>query len=194
MIFLDGLNHGTFVFFQRHRLENPWLPKMLGYVTELGSNAAFAVAGVIAIGAALAAGRRRMAVWILAAFVGAGLVTEVTKRLVGAPRPPDAVESDGKPNRSGSFPSGHAMKAAVAYPILALLTASLLQMGRKRYLLYVAAGAIVLLVGFTRIYLGVHYVTDVLGGWAFGLGWMLLCWRAATYSRWHALRYSEGRG
>lgn len=181
MSFLDALDHGTFVFFQHHRLatqDNPWIQQLLNYLTYLGSDLAFALAGALALTLAITVKRPRVAIWILVAFVGAGLITEGAKRFVAAPRPPDAVEADGQPIRSGSFPSGHALKSAIAYPILALLAVSIYRLGRSRYLLYAAAAGIALLVGFTRIYLGVHYVTDVFGGWAFGVGWMMLCWKA----------------
>lgn len=177
-MFLDALDHGTFVFFQHHRQNNPWLGRILSYATELGSDVSFAVIGVFLIVVALWARRLRTAVLVLVAFVGAGLATEGAKRLVAAPRPPDAVDREGRLVRSGSFPSGHSLKAAVAFPALALLAVSPLGLKRSRFLLYAGALGLVLLVGFSRIYLGMHYVTDVFGGWAFGLAWTMLWWKA----------------
>lgn len=75
---------------------------------------------------------------------------------------------------SQSFPSGHAMLSATVYLTLGALLAQLAE--RKRLKLYVLTVALLLsfLVGLTRVYLGVHYPTDVLGGWVAGLAWALL--------------------
>jgi undecaprenyl-diphosphatase len=82
---------------------------------------------------------------------------------------------------SPSFPSGHSMLAAVIYLTLGALLARFAR--RRRLRAYVLAVALLLtvLVGSSRVYLGVHYPSDVLGGWMAGLGWALLCWLAARY-------------
>jgi Membrane-associated phospholipid phosphatase len=79
-----------------------------------------------------------------------------------------------------SFPSGHAMLSAVVFLTIGVLSAHFAR--QKRVKLYVVSAAAVatLLVGLTRIYLGVHWPSDVLAGWSLGAAWALSCWLCAT--------------
>ncbi len=80
---------------------------------------------------------------------------------------------------SWSFPSGHAMVSAIVYLTLgALLAQQTNQMRGKLFILAIAV-VMTILVGLSRIYLGVHYPSDVVAGWIAGLAWMCLCWVAA---------------
>jgi undecaprenyl-diphosphatase len=94
---------------------------------------------------------------------------------------------------SMSFPSGHAMLSAVTYLTLGALLAR--SQERKSLRVYVLSVAIVLtlIIGMSRVYLGVHWPTDVLAGWCLGAAWALLCWLAATFlARKHKLGVSLG--
>jgi undecaprenyl-diphosphatase len=80
-----------------------------------------------------------------------------------------------------SFPSGHAMLSAVTFLTLgALLTRANVDWRAKAYFLTVAV-LLTMIVGFSRIYLGVHYPSDVLAGWCVGSAWALICWSAALW-------------
>jgi undecaprenyl-diphosphatase len=110
----------------------------------------------------------------IAAAVAAGfLYANGVKALVGRPRPDVPWRLIALPT-SSSFPSGHAADSMTAYASLALIAGRRLRRRWLRVLALVLGLALPLLVGFTRVYLGVHYGTDVLAGWAGGLTLALL--------------------
>jgi undecaprenyl-diphosphatase len=82
-----------------------------------------------------------------------------------------------------SFPSGHTMAATVLYGVLAVLLVTKVKRQRSKVLIGLAASLLIVLVGFSRMYLGAHYLSDVLGAIAEGLAWMSLC-LTAIYSVW----------
>ncbi len=156
-----------------------WLPEAARDVTSLGS---MTVLGIVLFGVAgylLLERRRAAASWILAAVGGGVLLENGLKLLFLRPRPeivPAAVQVF-----SASFPSGHATMSAIAYLTLGVLLARTQETFGVR--LYVMALAILLTfaVGVSRIYLGVHYPSDVLAGWCIGAAWAALCWAAAIW-------------
>ncbi|MDQ6809696.1 MAG: phosphatase PAP2 family protein [Verrucomicrobiota bacterium] len=90
---------------------------------------------------------------------------------------------------SYGFPSGHTMGSTLFYGMLALIAAQSIRRWPKRALPFCIAGLIVATIGFTRIYLGAHYLTDVLGAVAAGLAWLTLCWTGVeTLRRWRETR------
>ena len=93
------------------------------------------------------------------------------KRVFDRPRP--TVVPQLIVETSPSFPSGHAMMSAVIYLTLGTLLAQLCPRWRERVYVLTVAGVLAVLIGLTRLYLGVHYPTDVLAGWTVGLAWAL---------------------
>ena len=117
--------------------------------------------------------RPRTAWFVLASIVGGTILTNILKHAFGRERP--AIIPALTEHLSPSFPSGHSLMAAVVYLTLgATLAAAAPQRRQKVYILGVAM-FLTLLVGFTRVYLGVHYPTDVLAGWCLGAAWAILC-------------------
>lgn len=116
------------------------------------------------------------AVLLLVSVPGAAILGTSLKSLYGRARP-ELFES-GYAAPSYSFPSGHAVTAISFYGVLALLAARRLE-GWRRWVVAVAGAALILLVGFSRLYLGVHYPSDVLAGWSLGSAWALASWFAA---------------
>ena len=142
-------------------------------VTEFG-RVAFVTATTIAIDTGLAL-RRRLAEALLLVFavLGAEDVNFALKAIFRRERPsfPDPLASE----TSFSFPSGHSSVAIAFYGALALVLARLLPRWRARLALALAAAALVAVIGLSRLYLGVHYLSDVLAGFAAGLAWFLIC-------------------
>lgn len=125
----------------------------------------------------------RMMAFVIAATASGWLISSILKYAFARPRP------DLVPHLShvytSSFPSGHSMLSAVVYLTLGALLATVVP--RQSLKIYILSVAVVLsvLIGTSRIYLGVHYPTDVLAGWTAGLAWSLFCWLVARYLQRH---------
>jgi undecaprenyl-diphosphatase len=118
-------------------------------------------------------------IFTLAATVGGTVVSMALKSLFARPRP-DLVPHLSHVSTS-SFPSGHSMLSAIVYLTLGSLLAAIMPTrGLKFYILSIAV-LLTICVGLSRIYLGVHYPTDVLAGWLAGLVWALACWLVARW-------------
>lgn len=140
----------------------------------------------IAVAAALAfwLGRqRRTAAIVLATAFLALSISEVVKRVVNRPRPDVAWRRVELPKRA-SFPSGHSLNSMADYLTIALTASRRLRRRVMRYLLIAAGFALPILIGVSRPYLGVHFPSDVLGGWTAGLACALLAY-------WTDLRWGE---
>lgn len=140
-----------------------------GAITWLGAGVVLAPLGVI-VGGILLVRRKLVALyaWVLA-LAGSALLNVTLKGWFMRDRPGETPLL-----ASWSFPSAHAMNSFVAYGMLAYLVSRATRRGWSPAAL-AAAGAIVLLVGASRVVLGFHYVTDVIGGFAAGLAWLVVC-------------------
>jgi len=121
--------------------------------------------------------KTRMAIFLMVATGSGAFLSLILKSFFARPRP-DLVPHLSQVFTS-SFPSGHSMLAAVVYLTMGSLLASVIS--NRTLKVYVLGVAVILTtaVGLSRVYLGVHYPTDVLAGWLAGLVWALLCWMAA---------------
>jgi len=151
-----------------------WFEDMMRDITALGS---VGVVGLIVIGVLvflLLQHRPRSALFLLVAVVGGVILGDLLKALYDRPRPdvvPHLVEV-----LSESFPSGHTTMAAVVYPTLGAMLSRVVSRVRTRIYLLVLSAVLACLVGMSRMYLGVHYPTDVLAGLTVGFAWALGCW------------------
>jgi undecaprenyl-diphosphatase len=110
----------------------------------------------------------------VAAFGGAGLLTIVLKNLIKRPRPVAAAEFLN--GTTFSFPSGHALGSLVGYGILAfVIGATWVESRRGRVRVIIATAVLVIGIGLSRLYLGVHYFSDVVAGYAVGVLWLSVC-------------------
>lgn len=160
----------------REPLGPGWFHEMARDFTALGSTAVLGLVTAAAAGFLLLDRKRHAALAVLAAVLGGQLISTLLKMGFDRPRP-DLVPH-GALVYTASFPSGHSMMAAVTYLTLGALLASVHASWRvKLYFLGIAV-AITLLVGVSRVYLGVHWPSDVAGGWTVGAAWAALCWLA----------------
>jgi undecaprenyl-diphosphatase len=172
-----------------------WLAEVGRDITALGGVAVLVLMIAAVAGYLWLTRRRSVLVFVLIATVGGLLVSELLKNAFDRPRP--VVVPHLSQVMSSSFPSGHSMMSAVVYMTLGtLLTAVVRGRKVKVYFLGVAL-ALTGLVGVSRVYMGVHYPTDVLAGWMMGLAWAALCWWTARRLWLHreasALREAEWR-
>ncbi|HUG91545.1 MAG TPA: phosphatase PAP2 family protein [Planctomycetaceae bacterium] len=150
------------------RLDEP-----LAWFAALGDVPVLTAATVIAAVALFRRGRRQSGWFLLVSVIGAEIIDIVIKNTVDRPRPgADPALFDW---HAGSFPSAHAQMSMAVYLTLALVVGRGLKHGRARVWLIVGAIVLAVLLGLSRLYLGVHYPSDVLAGWAIGLGWVLCC-------------------
>ncbi len=118
-------------------------------------------------------GRRLLLGGWIAALAGGGLLDAVLKRVFHRPRP--TWNAPFVTAHGWSFPSGHAMGSLIAYGMLAYLLVLVLERRGSRIAVLVSAALLVLLIGCSRLYLGVHYFSDVVGGYAAGAVWLAAC-------------------
>ena len=153
-----------------HRTD--WLTSALKVLTWLGSTAFIIPAG-LATGLYFLLRRRdwRPLALLTAAVAGAVGLWLIIKPVVGRPRPPAAIWIGHYPG--AAFPSGHAAQSAAFYAMLAIVLGAGLS-ARRRAIVWSAAALVVLIVGASRIYLGAHWLTDVLAGYALGACWVAI--------------------
>jgi undecaprenyl-diphosphatase len=130
-------------------------------------------------------GGRKLALFLAVTCIGGGIVDTIVKVAVARPRPTvdqPIISAFGK-----SFPSGHSMQAVVCYGALLLAFLPILS-GRARIAAVAAWIFTLLAIGFSRLALGVHYISDVLGGWVLGAAWL-----AASVAAWEIWREDRGK-
>lgn len=155
-----------------HQHAAPSAMRAFAVITLIGTPGSWIVVGLVAIWLLW----RHRGDWLLfwawlAINLGGGVVQYVLKISVHRTRPEYAAQY--LHGNSYSFPSGHTMDTTITFTMLAFVLSRLYDLpGKRRASLYIAAAALIVLVGFSRIYLGVHYPSDVFGGFAAGLAWL----------------------
>ena len=169
----------------RHVVGNDSLISALHGISLLGKPLLLGIC--IAAGAIFAyiRNRRRLALFLVITAIGGGLVDSAVKIIVNRPRP--VVEEPLAHAFGKSFPSGHAMSSTVTYGALLLVFLPMIPRA-WRWVVVAVTATLVLAIGASRLLLGVHFVSDVAGGYALGLAW--LCGCAALFNIW---RVEEGK-
>jgi undecaprenyl-diphosphatase len=177
---LDGPVWGWFV---SHR--DPAETTLATLVSDVGATGVVATVAML-VAVLLFVRRQRAEAVLIAVVVGGSSVLVVgVKDLVGRPRPPAAFRLAVETN--ASFPSGHALVAAAVLGVLAVLAGARLR-GPLRAIIGVVTVLVVLAIGLSRLYLGVHWASDVLTGWLLGALWLTTC---LVIHRVVALRYGH---
>lgn len=154
-----------------------WFRSTMLDLTGWGNTASLTVLTAIVAGYLLVMRKTATAVYLVSATAGGALINSTLKAIVDRPRP-DIVAHLVEVS-SASFPSGHAMNSAVVFLTLgAVLSRIHAQRQVRTYILTVAI-LLTVSIGFSRVYLGVHWPSDVLAGWMVGGVWATLCWMVA---------------
>jgi undecaprenyl-diphosphatase len=160
-----------------------WLEGAMRDITSLGSTSVLVLVTAAVIVYLLLIRRSGTALFVFVAVAGGQVLSSLLKVEIDRPRP--ELVSHLVTETSLSFPSGHAMLSAVTYLTLGSLAARVLPDRTTKVYVLVLAVLTTLLVGISRIYLGVHWPSDVLAGWCAGFAWAMQWWLAArTLRRW----------
>lgn len=180
---VEGESHSTdrkiLLAFRNDRdLSDPVGP---GWVEELGRDmTALGGIGVLTLLTLAVAGYlwligKVRAMWLMLGAIGTGLMTSTVLKNSFDRARPDLVQHESIVY-SASFPSGHSMLSAIVYLTMAALLARVLPDRAQKTYLFVLAMIVTICVGVSRVYLGVHWPTDVVAGWAVGAAWALMFW------------------
>ncbi|MFH1197942.1 MAG: phosphatase PAP2 family protein [bacterium] len=167
-----------------------WVISAVRDITALGSSTIIALIVIAVSGFLILKKEYKSLFYILFATIGGAAVANILKIFIGRQRP--EFVSPLTMEYSMSFPSGHSVISAVVYLSLALLLMRIEPVFKTRIYILSIAVVTTLLVGISRVYLGVHFPTDVLAGWILGLTWALFCWfLASTIERRNRKNLSE---
>jgi undecaprenyl-diphosphatase len=156
-----------------------WLPEAARDITALGSTVVLGIVLLVVTLYLFISGKRHTG-WFVLATVLAGVTLNSLLKL-GFARPRPDIVAPLMRELTMSFPSGHAALSAVCYLTLGALLAQAHTSRAIRIHFIATAVFLTLLIGCSRVYLGVHYPTDVLAGWCIGTAWALICWTAMSY-------------
>jgi membrane-associated phospholipid phosphatase len=153
-----------------HTIDNPKMHQIMHAVTQLGTHVAIGGAAGITALTMWRKGRREDAWTVVVSTGGAMAINTILKNIFQRQRPIERARRISLPG-SHSFPSGHSLLSAATYPIVAHHLVQNRSVATQT-VIHTLAGITILSVGFSRVYFGVHFPSDVFGGFAAGLGWL----------------------
>ena len=156
-----------------------WLHEVARDVTAMGGVTFLMLTTLAVAGYFIMVRKYHGMILVLVATVGGLIISTFLKDIISRKRP--SVVPHLSDVYTSSFPSGHSMLSAVVYLTLGSLLARLVPERAVKVYFIVVALILTFLIGVSRIYMGVHYPTDVLAGWTAGLVWALICWLAARW-------------
>lgn len=166
-----------------------WLKQVMVDLTALGGETVLTLAVILTAALALASRHFLTAALVVAGTASGSVAVALAKQVVGRERPAliDHLVEVG----SASFPSGHAANSAIIYLTIALLAIQIVPRRAARTTILAATILLVTAIGCSRVYLGVHWPSDVLAGWSFGTLWALAWWAGAAWLRLRFARRSS---
>ena len=156
-----------------------WLQQSAIDISALGGFTLMWLFGAAGLALLIRARRRSEAIWFAASIIGASVLNSLLKLWLRRPRPELVPHLEQV--SSASFPSGHAMISAAVYLTLGLMLGEAWPEGRRPLL--TVSVVLVLLIGMSRVYLGVHWPSDVLAGWSIGAAWALAMLEVNRWSK-----------
>jgi undecaprenyl-diphosphatase len=163
-----------------------WVEELARDMTALGGVGVLTLVSGASVAFLFLARQKRTAWMVLLAVAGGLAISQSFKALIGRTRPELTLHEVYA--YTASFPSGHSAMSAITYLTLGALVARDLPTFRLKAYVMGVSTATTLLVGISRVYLGVHWPSDVVGGWMLGAGWSLLCWAGAQWLERHEKR------
>ena len=157
----------------------PWFEEMAAEISALGGYTILITIVALVLITLILLRKRAAALFLLLVIAGGLVLSQALKLVFERPRP-DLVNHLDRTFTS-SFPSGHASGSMIAYLTLAAVAIRFVPQHRVRLFLLWAGFSLAILIGISRIYLGVHWPSDVIAGWLIGIAWASLCWLAAHY-------------
>lgn len=169
-----------------------WIEEAMRDFSAMGSTTVLTFVTLSLVGYLAFTRRSHAALLVLGAVLSGTIVSQLLK--IGFARPRPDLVPYGTEVFTASFPSGHAMMSAVVYLTLGTLLARTESRRRVKSYVMAIAAVLTLLVGLSRIYLGVHWPSDVVAGWALGAGWAAFAWLAMLWLQGRGKIEREGLG
>ena len=151
-----------------------WLEGSFIDLTALGGPTVVTLVVLVVAGFLLLQTRYRTALFVVVTWLSGEVVNIAMKHTFNRPRP--TIVPHLREAFSSSFPSGHAMESAIVYLTLGAILMRVAETRITKLYCFGIAILLTVLVGASRVYLGVHYPTDVIGGWTIGFAWASICW------------------
>lgn len=151
-----------------------WFKDSMRDVTALGGFTFLVLMTIVVVLSLLFHRKRREGIIVAATAIGAQFSIEIFKLLYDRPRPGRLLPPIHA--YTASFPSGHTTESTALFLIVATVIATLEAKDNTKILAYTVAIFVIVAIGFSRVYLGMHWPTDVLGGWVLGTVWALVAW------------------
>jgi undecaprenyl-diphosphatase len=163
----------------------PWLEEMMRDFTALGGIAVLTLVTLASAFYLLAVRKRLQALYLLSAVGTGTIISNIFK--LGFDRPRPDLVPHGSITYMAGFPSGHSLMTAVVYLTLGALLAEVHAKKRLKFYFLTLAVTLTILVGISRVYLGVHWPSDVLAGWLVGAAWASMFWIIARYMHFRSM-------